>query len=39
MTIHEKVRTTTLVMIGRITRKSSAVCQRALARAQIQAIG
>jgi hypothetical protein len=39
MTIQENVRTTTLVMIGRITRNSSTVCQRGLARAQIQAIG
>jgi hypothetical protein len=39
MTIQENVRTTTLVMIGRITRNNSTVCQRALAREQIQAIG
>ena len=34
MTIQEKVRTTTLVRIGRITRNSSTLCQRALARAR-----
>ena len=33
------VRTTTLVMMGRITRNNSTVCQRALARLAIQAIG